>query len=107
MPIYQYQCADCDYKQEVLQKMSDPRLTDCPNCKKPSFKKQITAAAFRLQGTGWYETDSKNLGKPPQAATPKDSDGSSENTVNSNSNEGSSSSKGSVSDESASSSTVA
>lgn len=48
--------------------MNDPKLTDCDECKKPSLKKQLTAAAFKLKGTGWYETDFKNSGQKPQAA---------------------------------------
>jgi len=47
--------------------MSDPKLVDCPECNSPTLKKQLTAAAFKLKGTGWYETDSKNLGKKPAA----------------------------------------
>lgn len=50
---------------EALQKMSDPKLTDCPQCEAPALKKQVTAAAFKLKGTGWYETDFKNSGKKP------------------------------------------
>lgn len=68
MPIYQYKCTDCDHKLEALQKMSDPRLTDCPVCHKPSLRKQLTAAAFKLKGSGWYETDFKNSGAKPTAA---------------------------------------
>lgn len=52
---------------EALQKMSDPVLTDCPACKQPALRKQLTAAAFQLKGTGWYETDFKNSGKKPEA----------------------------------------
>lgn len=52
---------------EALQKMSDPKLTDCPSCEAPALKKQVTAAAFKLKGTGWYETDFKNSGKKPAA----------------------------------------
>ncbi|WP_353409604.1 FmdB family zinc ribbon protein [Arenicella sp. 4NH20-0111] len=69
MPIYQYQCADCGHQMEALQKMSDPKLTDCPECKNPALRKQVTAAAFKLKGTGWYETDFKNSGKKPKATT--------------------------------------
>ena len=43
--------------------MSDPRLTDCPACGAASLHKQVTAASFKLKGTGWYETDFKNSGK--------------------------------------------
>lgn len=67
MPIYQYQCFECGHQMEALQKMSDSKLTDCPACDLPGLKKQLTAAAFKLKGTGWYETDFKNSGKPPAA----------------------------------------
>ncbi|MBX2848887.1 MAG: zinc ribbon domain-containing protein [Acidiferrobacterales bacterium] len=65
MPIYQYQCDKCHHQLEALQKMSDPKLTDCPACGAPALKKKVTAAAFKLKGTGWYETDFKNSGKKP------------------------------------------
>ena len=48
---------------EALQKMSDEPLKLCPNCDKPGLKKQVTAAAFRLKGGGWYETDFKTGNK--------------------------------------------
>ncbi|MEO0367441.1 MAG: zinc ribbon domain-containing protein [Pseudomonadota bacterium] len=65
MPIYQYRCQACQHELEAIQKISDPKLIDCPACGAPSLKKQVTAAAFKLKGTGWYETDFKNSGKPP------------------------------------------
>ncbi|MCG2584986.1 FmdB family zinc ribbon protein [Massilia sp. TS11] len=57
MPIYAYRCDECGFAKDVLQKVSDPQLTDCPSCGKSSFKKQVTAAGFQLKGTGWYVTD--------------------------------------------------
>ena len=60
MPIYEYQCSACGYQTEVLQKISDEPLKDCPECGKPAMKKMVTAAAFRLKGGGWYETDFKS-----------------------------------------------
>jgi putative FmdB family regulatory protein len=57
MPIYAYRCEACGFAKDVLQKMSDPVLTDCPGCGKSSFRKQVTAAGFQLKGTGWYVTD--------------------------------------------------
>ena len=59
MPIYQYQCEACLRELEVLQKVSDEPLRECPECGEPSLKKKVTAAAFRLKGGGWYETDFK------------------------------------------------
>lgn len=56
--------------------MSDAPLRDCPECHESSLKKCVTAAAFRLKGTGWYETDFKHQKKPEKKATePKDTDG--------------------------------
>jgi len=59
MPIYEYQCKACDHEFEALQKMSEDHLTDCPECKEPELKKLISAAGFRLKGSGWYESDFK------------------------------------------------
>ncbi len=60
MPIYAYRCEACGFAKDVLQKMSDPLLTECPSCSKSTFKKQLTAAGFQLKGTGWYVTDFRN-----------------------------------------------
>lgn len=57
MPIYAYRCSDCGHAKDVLQKMSDAKLTTCPQCGQESFNKQITAAGFQLKGDGWYVTD--------------------------------------------------
>lgn len=63
MPIYEYQCQACHEQLEALQKISDAPLLDCPKCGQPSLKKKISAAAFRLKGGGWYETDFKTGSK--------------------------------------------
>ena len=68
MPIYAYRCDECGFAKDVLQKMSDPVLTVCVSCGKPSFKKQLTAAGFQLKGTGWYATDFRG-GAAPSTAT--------------------------------------
>ncbi|MDP6531366.1 MAG: zinc ribbon domain-containing protein [Arenicellales bacterium] len=63
MPIYEYQCDQCGHHLEVLQKIADEPLVYCPECGDASLHKQVSAAAFRLKGTGWYETDFKHSGK--------------------------------------------
>lgn len=63
MPIYEYECAVCAHQLESLQKISDAPLIDCPQCGKPSLRKLISAAGFRLKGGGWYETDFKSGNK--------------------------------------------
>jgi putative FmdB family regulatory protein len=60
MPIYEYQCAACGHHLEVLQKMNEVALVDCPICGKATLTKLISATSFQLKGTGWYATDFKN-----------------------------------------------
>ena len=60
MPFYEYQCTSCGHEEELLQKISDKPLKKCPECGKSTMKKVISAAAFRLKGSGWYETDFKS-----------------------------------------------
>jgi len=68
MPIYDYQCTSCDHELETLQKISAAPLTDCPSCQKPTLRKKVSAAAFRLSGSGWYETDFKKQDKQKNIA---------------------------------------
>jgi putative FmdB family regulatory protein len=59
MPIYGYVCRNCEHTLDVLQKISDDPLVDCPECGKPQLRRQLSAPRFRLKGSGWYETDFK------------------------------------------------
>lgn len=70
MPIYAYRCETCGFAKDVLQKVSDAPLTDCPSCGKSGFKKQLTAAGFQLKGTGWYVTDFRNNGSSASSSKP-------------------------------------
>ena len=60
MPIYEYQCSECGHQLETIQRLSDPPLTDCPECGTAGLRKLISAAGFRLKGGGWYQTDFKS-----------------------------------------------
>ncbi|MBI2961608.1 MAG: zinc ribbon domain-containing protein [Betaproteobacteria bacterium] len=64
MPIYEYRCSSCGFQKEYLQKVTDPLLTDCPDCGQRSLNKMVTAAGFQLKGSGWYATDFKGPAKP-------------------------------------------
>lgn len=70
MPIYAYKCESCGFAKDVLQKMSDPLLTDCPSCGASTFTKQVTAAGFQLKGSGWYATDFKGGGASTSTPAP-------------------------------------
>ncbi len=71
MPIYAYRCAACGHTRDVLRKLSDPPLADCPACGAPRFEKQVTAAGFQLKGSGWYVTDFRNPQAAPAATKPE------------------------------------
>ena len=60
MPIYEYRCDGCGHEMELMQRMSDDPMKECPVCEESKLKKLISAAGFRLKGSGWYETDFKN-----------------------------------------------
>ena len=85
MPIYEYECQACGYRHEALQKVSDDPLTECPSCHKNELKKLVSAAGFRLSGSGWYETDfkssnKKNLSQKDSEKTKKESNKSTNDT---------------------------
>ena len=64
MPIYEYKCNKCDKIFERIVSIADSNKSifcDCsPNAK---AKKIISAPSFRLDGSGWYETDFKTGNK--------------------------------------------
>jgi putative FmdB family regulatory protein len=60
MPFYEYECSNCKFYVEALQKISEPPLVKCPSCKKQTLKRLVSAPVFRLKGGGWYETDFKS-----------------------------------------------
>lgn len=62
MPIYEFECPSCAHRFERLQKVSDADPSDCPECGKHGVRRRLTAPAFRLSGSGWYETDFKKEG---------------------------------------------
>jgi len=86
MPIYAYRCQSCGFAKDVLQKMSDAPLTQCPECGTDAFRKQVTAAGFQLKGSGWYVTDFRggnsgnNAGNNSGGAASNDSDASASKT---------------------------
>lgn len=53
MPIYEYQCAECSAHLELIQKISEPPKTTCPDCG-GKLHKLISLNSFQLKGGGWY-----------------------------------------------------
>ena len=59
MPFYEYECSNCKFYVEAMQKISDEPLKKCPSCGESTLVRLISAPVFRLKGGGWYETDFK------------------------------------------------
>lgn len=80
MPIYEYQCAACGHQLEVMQKMSEEPLKECPECHKPALSKLVSAAGFQLKGSGWYVTDYSAKGKAKSTSETSTTDTKSSST---------------------------
>lgn len=96
MPIYEYQCDSCDHRMEKLQKINDDPLKECPECNQTTLKKLISAVAFRLKGSGWYETDfktgsKKNVSNDSSDSPSKSDSGDSSDSSSSSADSGSAS----------------
>ena len=56
MPLYEYQCQDCHFRFEKLQRLSDPPPAKCPECG-GKIAQLMSAPAVQFKGSGWYATD--------------------------------------------------
>jgi putative FmdB family regulatory protein len=56
MPIYEYQCENCNRRFEVMQRMTEPVLATCEKCG-GHVRRLISQTSFVLKGGGWYVTD--------------------------------------------------
>jgi len=56
MPLYEYACASCKKKIEVLQSFNEKPIKNCPNCG-GRLKKLMSSPAIQFKGSGWYVTD--------------------------------------------------
>lgn len=74
MPVYEYQCKQCQREFEYEQRMSDPDKTVCENCG-GALERLISRTAFHLKGGGWYK-DLYSSAKPDKPAETKAGDSS-------------------------------
>jgi putative FmdB family regulatory protein len=70
MPIYEYSCTDCGHELEIMQKMNDLPLAQCPACGQNTLRKLISASAFHLKGTGWYKSSSQDKVEKTETPAP-------------------------------------
>ncbi len=66
MPIYEYNCTNCNHHFDLIQKINDEPVKQCPHCHANTAIRLISAAGFQLKGSGWYATDFKNKERPAE-----------------------------------------
>jgi len=108
VPTYEYTCSACDTKHDIVQKMTDPTLTECPSCGKPTLRKVFGGVGVVFKGSGFYRTDSRSGGdkggSEPKKKEASSGSGSSDKSSSSSTSGTSSTSGSSGSSSSASSS---
>ncbi len=72
MPVYEYECQECERVFELQQRIADEPLKQCPECD-GQVKKLMSMSSFQLKGGGWYadgysSTSGKEKSKPAKPA---------------------------------------
>ena len=84
MPTYEYACSSCDTTHDIVQKMTDPTLTECPACGEPTLRKLFNGVGVVFKGSGFYRNDSRSSGSSKDSPS-KDTGGTSEKKSSSDS----------------------
>jgi putative FmdB family regulatory protein len=69
MPLYEYECAACGQRFEIIQKFSDPPPDACARCGKGPVTRLLSSPAIQFKGSGWYITDYAQKGKSESGTT--------------------------------------
>src|SRR6056297_3789460 len=88
VPTYEYTCASCDTKHDIVQRMTDPTLTDCPSCGKPTLRKVFGGVGVVFKGSGFYRTDSRSGDKKSESGGSSGSSDSSSGSSSSTASKG-------------------
>jgi putative FmdB family regulatory protein len=70
MPLYEYECAKCGERFEVIAKFSDAPLAKHEGCG-GKVKRLLSAPAIQFKGSGWYVTDYARSGKADASSDKK------------------------------------
>ncbi|HEX8254293.1 MAG TPA: FmdB family zinc ribbon protein [Thermoanaerobaculia bacterium] len=70
MPIYEYQCKQCNERHEIIQSISDAPVEHCPKCG-GDMKKLFSSPAIQFKGSGFYKTDYASSGSTPASSATK------------------------------------
>ncbi len=60
MPVYDYDCAACGRRFEVIHGVHAEGPTSCPLCGEGPVRKAVTAAAVHYRGSGWAKKERRS-----------------------------------------------
>jgi putative FmdB family regulatory protein len=72
MPLYEYECKQCQRLTEKIQKFSDMEITECPYCG-GVLERVVSAPAITFKGGGWFK-DGYGNAKPSASKSESKSD---------------------------------
>jgi len=58
MPIYEYECSQCDFRFERKQRVEEEPIAMCPKCQGKA-RRVINSVPIIFKGSGFYVTDSR------------------------------------------------
>lgn len=91
MPRYDYDCAACGRRFEVVHGVYADGPTVCPLCGRGPVRKAISAAAVHFKGSGWAKKERRapsTSGSPKAATDTTSSDTTSSSTGSTSTSEG-------------------
>lgn len=57
MPVYVYQCKNCEHLFEQHQSFSEDALKTCPECQQDTLRKKFNTVGVVFKGSGFYSND--------------------------------------------------
>ena len=77
MPTYDYDCASCGRRSEIVHGVYADPPSACPLCGGGPLRKAMTAPAVHFKGTGWAKKERRPAASKTSAASGSSSEGSS------------------------------
>lgn len=59
MPVYEYECKNCNTRFDKLQSITSEALTVCENCGGGPIRRVFQPVGIIFKGSGWYATDNR------------------------------------------------
>ena len=66
MPIYEYECCECEFTFERKQRFDEEPVAMCPECQGKA-RRVIRSVPIIFKGSGFYVTDHRNSSTPSTA----------------------------------------